>query len=365
MIPFSLYSAYLSAADPVVLGASGLDSRELTGVLLVLAVVIFLWGFERYRTTFSKTEFLVALLLSVGTLVIGVFPDVFDRLGEALKIDQRSFAISLVVNTAVVFIILYLLAQMRANQQSVADLTRTLAIEQADNDDAPNEPTVCVVIPAYNEAESIRGVVESLPDVVHDHTLTSLVVSDGSTDGTAARLESTDAMVVIHPINQGQGSALRTGFEIAGQNGADIVVTMDANGQHPVEQLDALIEPIVTGKADYVVGSRYIGADSSGNTVHRRFGIRALTTLINAMTKAGITDCTNGFRAIRTSTLSEFTLTEERFSAPELLIEARKNGLRILEIPITVTQREAGNTKKPTLGDALGLTRTIFITWIR
>ncbi len=78
-----------------------------------------------------------------------------------------------------------------------------------------------------------------------------------------------------------------------------------------------------------------------------------------------ITDCTNGFRAIRGSMLGKLLLTEMRFSAPELLIEARKNGLRIEEIPVTIARRKTGKTKKPKLGYAVGLVQTIFVTWIR
>jgi len=87
--------------------------------------------------------------------------------------------------------------------------------------------------------------------------------------------------------------------------------------------------------------------------------------LINRLTKSSITDCTNGYRAIRGSEIGNLTLTEERFSAPELIIEARKNAMRIKEVPIVIQKREAGETKKPQFGYALGLTRTIFVTWIR
>lgn len=358
----------MAVVEPVVLAASGLDSIELKGVLIALAVVIFLWGIKRYRTNFSKVEFLVAVLLSGGTFVIGVLPDMFDFLGAMVRIDRRPFAISLVVNIAMVFLILYLLARTRANQVSVAELTRNLAIKQAGSihdGHTDDETTVYIGIPAYNEAESIRDVVDELPDSIHGHTLVSLVVSDGSIDGTVARVKPTDAMVVAHPINQGQGGALRTGFEIAQQNGADIVVTMEADSHPSVKQLNTLVEPIVTDEADYVIGSRYIGKDDSENSIHRQTGIRVFTALINAMTKEGVTDCTNGFRAIRGSKFDELTLVEERFSAPELLIEACKNELRLLEVPIIVTQQEARQTKKQTLGYALGLVRTIFITWIR
>lgn len=351
--------------SPIVVETAGLDSISLTVALIGLAVGTLLWGFERYRTNFSKSEFLVSIVLSVGIFTIGVFPNVFEVIGELFAIDRRPFTISLITNVTLVCLVLILFARTRNNQQSVATLTRNLAIDQATTENADSEPSVYVVVPAYNEAESIRSVVASLPDAVGEYTLQPLVVSDGSTDATVERTDPTNAIVVDHPINQGQGGALRTGFSIAQQHGADIVVTMDADGQHPVEELPNLIEPIIHNEADYVVGSRYTGVDESNNSATRRIGIQVFTALINVMTKAEITDCTNGFRAIRTTKLREMTLSEERFSAPELLIEARKNDLRIKEVPITIAQRMAGETKKPKLGYAFGLTRTIFVTWLR
>ena len=113
------------------------------------------------------------------------------------------------------------------------------------------------------------------------------------------------------------------------------------------------------------MGSRYVGTDRSDNGPVRKAGIRFFTTLINVLTKSNITDCTNGFRAIRGSMLESLTLTEERFSAPELIIEARKQGMQIEEIPITIEQRQAGDTKKPQLSYAIGLARTIMVTWAR
>jgi hypothetical protein len=356
------------SADGVILQAFGLDSGTLTAFLIGLAVVIFLWGFERYRTTFSRQEFLIAIALSLGVFAAGAFPAVYSVLASAFHVERRSLVVSLLANSALVLLVLYLLAQVRSNQLSISELTRNLAMERADEEtssDNTTERTVCVVIPAYNEAKSVRSVIDSLPESIHGYAVEALVVSDGSTDGTAERVAETAATAVEHPLNQGQGGALKTGFEIAQQRGANVVVTIDADGQHPIEQLDALVAPIVADEADYVVGSRYAGVNESGNGVSHRAGIRAFTTLINVITKSDITDCTNGFRAIHGSKLDGLTLTEERFSAPELIIEARKNGLRIREIPVSITQREAGTTKKPKLGYALGLARTILTTWIR
>jgi hypothetical protein len=347
------------------LQAQGLDSPTLKAVLVVLAVLTFVWGFRRYRRSFSKGEFALATALAAGILLLAVVPDLFKLLGAVLNIEKRPLVIALIANVVLAGLLLYTLGRTRDQSMALAELTRTLTIEQAPDKRPDADRTLTVVIPAYNEAENVGGVVESLPASVRGYAIQPLVVSDGSGDETAARAEAAGATVVEHPLNQGQGGALKTGFEIARQNGADIVVTIDADGQHPIDQLEELVAPIDEDRADYVVGSRYLGTDRSNNGVVRTSGIRMFTALINIIADVDVTDCTNGFRAIRGSRLDDLTLVEERFSAPEMLIEARKNGLRIVEIPVTIDQREQGETKKPQLGYAIGLARTIFTTWIR
>jgi hypothetical protein len=341
----------------------GLDV-SLTLVGLLVAAAVLLWGFERYRRTFSRTEFGIALLIALGLLSITVLPEVFVVLADLLNVSETFRAVQLTANVVFVFLLLYVISMINDDRATVSRLTRSLAVQQASPEDASGA-SLYVVIPAYNESGTIAGVLDSLPETVAGRTVRAVVVSDGSEDRTTQAAREHDAIVVEHPINQGQGGALRTGFEIARRNGAEIVVTMDADGQHPADQLSDLIAPIIGDEADYVLGSRYRGEDASGNSLARRGGIRAFTWLINAMAKTDITDCTNGFRAIRGSRLDDLTLTEERFSAPELIIEARKNGLRIAEVPVTIREREAGETKKPGLGYAVGLARTILVTWIR
>jgi len=342
----------------------GLDV-SLTVLLLFLAVVVFLWGFERYRRTFSKAEFGVAVLISLGILSVGVLPDAFVVLADLLDVSETFRAAQIAANVVFVFLLLYVISMVNDDRARVADLTRGLTVQQASLEENAPPESLYVVIPAYNESGTIGSVLGSLPETVHGRPVRPVVVSDGSEDRTARIAREHDAIVVEHPINQGQGGALKTGFEIARRHGAEIVATMDADGQHPADQLPDLIAPIVNDEADYVLGSRYRGEDASGNSLTRRTGIRAFTWFVNAMAKTDITDCTNGFRAIRGSRLGELTLTEERFSAPELIIEARKKGLRIAEVPVTVHERDAGESKKPGLGYAVSLARTILVTWIR
>jgi hypothetical protein len=339
-------------------------SLTLNGALVLAAVAVLGWGFERYRSQFIKTDLLIALTFASGLFAVAFIPSLFGKLGDVLNIDYRPLVMSMTANLGLLAFLLYLASVVRSLNGDLSELTRNLVIDDAPVADGGQE-SIYVIIPAYNEAETIKSVVQSLPEEIRGYYVQPVVVSDGSADNTAERARYNGTIVVEHPLNQGQGGALKTGFEIAQRDGAAIIVTMDGDGQHPVEELEQLVSPIIDDEADYVMGSRHIGRDESGNSVVRQSGIRLFTVLINVLTKSEITDCTNGYRAIRGSELEKLSLTEERFSAPELIIEARKNGLRLQELPVTIEERQAGETKKPKLGYAFGLTRTILTTWIR
>jgi hypothetical protein len=344
----------------------GIDNQILTFIFFVLAIVIFLWGFERYRTNFSRTELGLSVLLGIGLLFLAFARGFVEIFASIVNIQSRFILVQIGVNITFILIILYLISLITSNQNMINELIRKLTIQKAT--DAYSEgykQTIYVIIPAYNEEKTIGSVLDDLPDVISGYRIVPVVVSDGSEDRTTQIASKRDAIVTEHPLNQGQGGSLKTGFQISIRHDADIVVTMDADGQHPVDQLGDLVEPIIADDADYVFGSRYRGRDQSGNSLTRQSGIRVFTYIINLVVKMNITDCTNGYRAIRGSQLKELTLTEERFSAPELIIESRKNGLRIKEVPVTIKERESGESKKPKLRYAFGLMRTIIITWLR
>lgn len=346
--------------------AIGLDNSFLTLLFTGLAIFVLLWGFERYRTTFSQIELGVSILVAIALILLAFAPSLIGTVSDIFNIDNRFFFIQIVVNAIFLLAILYIIASISNNQTTIGELIRGVTVQQAPESSVSNtENTIYIIIPAYNEENIIGSVLAELPGTINGHTVRAVVVSDGSKDRTTQIARKYDAIVVEHPLNHGQGGSLKTGFQIALRHGADVVVTMDADGQHPADQLPDLVEPIMADEADYVFGSRYLGENQSDNSLTRESGIRVFTWLINRLSKTDITDCTNGYRAIRGPQLAKLTLTEERFSAPELIIEARKNGLRIQEIPITIRKREAGETKKPKIGYAVGLIRTIMITWIR
>ena len=224
---------------------------------------------------------------------------------------------------------------------------------------APAGPHLAIVMAAYEEADGLTDVLAKIPPEIIGLPVRIVVVDDGSTDRTAAIASDSGADVAVHGRNLGQGDALHTGFAVALDGGAEVVVTMDAGGQHRADQIEELVAPVVAGDADYVQGSRFLGLyDDAGTS--RDAGIRVFTALINAVGGTDITDCTNGFRAIRGEGLARMRLHEDRFSAPEIILEARRRGLRMLEVPVHIQSREHGESKKPRrLGYPLGFARAI------
>jgi glycosyltransferase involved in cell wall biosynthesis len=224
---------------------------------------------------------------------------------------------------------------------------------------------VAVVIAAYNESASVGRLLAALPETVCGLEVVTIVIDDGSADETADQARGAGAVVGSHRRNLGQGDALRTGIDVAVRLQARVVVTMDADGQHDPAELPALVEPVVAGEADYVQGSRFLGRyDDAGGA--RDLGIRGFTRLIRALTRAEITDCTNGFRAIDGAAIGRLQLVEDRFSAPEFLIQAAGRRLRIREVPVHIRSRELGASKKPRgLRYAIGFLGAIVRSWAR
>jgi glycosyltransferase involved in cell wall biosynthesis len=172
-------------------------------------------------------------------------------------------------------------------------------------------------------------------------------------------------LALRNEVNRGQSDALVTGYTLAMEREAAIVVTMDADGQHLPEELPTLVQPILDGEADYVQGSRYLGQyDDAGGA--RDLGIRIFTALVNLLSGAGITDCTTGYRAIRVEDLARLRLEEPQFSAAEMIIEAAGKGLRIREVPVHIQSRLHGESKKPRrLGYPIGYLAAVVRTWRR
>lgn len=201
---------------------------------------------------------------------------------------------------------------------------------------------ITIILPAYNEEVSIGSVVL----LARRYADRVIVVDDGSSDRTAEVAASAGAEVIVHLQNKGKGMAFKTGFEAA--EGADIIVTMDSDGQHNPEDIPKLITPILRGEADMVNGSRYLNGHTTDTPAYRRLGQTILdkATIVNSGVK--ITDSQSGFRAFAASTKNIFRFNAQGMAIEsEMLADAGKAGLRIKEVEIDVRYDVDGSTEHP------------------
>lgn len=203
---------------------------------------------------------------------------------------------------------------------------------------------VLVIIPAFDEAESIGGVLHALR--THAPNYDVLVVNDGSNDRTAEVVRSFHAVeLVTLPFNMGIGSAVQTGYRYALDMGYDIAVQCDADGQHPAQEVCKLVEAVERGRADLVVGSRYVADSGYTPTFGRRVGKSLLSRLVNLAIGGGITDTTSGFRAMNRAAFGTFAHTyPDDYPEAEALVILHKHGLRAIEVPVEMRARQGGRS---------------------
>ncbi len=210
----------------------------------------------------------------------------------------------------------------------------------------PRLESVVVVIAAYNEAGGIREVLRTLPRTVCDLPVDVLVVDDGSSDDTAAQTDDAGrAYLVACAQNRGQGAALRLGYRIAAAHGARYLITTDADGQYDAADLPVVLAPLLSGKADFVTGSRLLGHQQTRDRV-RRLGVHVFAWLVSALVGRRLTDTSFGLRAMRTEVTETVTLNQPQYQSSELLIGAVSHGFAVLEVPGTMRVRGAGASKK-------------------
>ena len=216
--------------------------------------------------------------------------------------------------------------------------------------------SIWVVIAAYNEAKVIAGVVADLKRLDYD----VVVVDDGSADGTGRAAAEAGAVVVKHPINLGQGAGLQTGIEFALLEGADVVVTFDGDGQHRAAEIAGLVETLEREGADYVLGSRFLGA-SVNQPLSRRLVLRAATAFTRVTTGLRVTDTHNGLRAMTRRGASRIRLRQNRMAhASEILHQIADSGLKYVEAPVTIEYSAYSLSKGQSLGDSLMILTDLF-----
>jgi glycosyltransferase involved in cell wall biosynthesis len=205
------------------------------------------------------------------------------------------------------------------------------------------EPFIIAAIPAYNEERTIARTIL----MAQKHVDKVVVCDDGSTDMTAHIARQLGADVAAHTTKKGYGAAIQTLFRTAKALDADIMVTLDADGQHNPGEIPAMVAPILESKADVVIGSRFLGEMEKRSQMprYRQIGIKAITKLTRATSKHDLSDAQSGFRVYSRKALEDLSLCENGMGVSvEVLMEAKKHGLTVVEVPAECSYSESERT---------------------
>jgi glycosyltransferase involved in cell wall biosynthesis len=199
------------------------------------------------------------------------------------------------------------------------------------------------IVPAFNEEGAIGQVIDELR--AFDPDLAVVVVDDASQDATREHAAGRGAHVVVLPFNLGIGGAVQTGFRYAAENGYDLAIRVDGDGQHDPAELGPLVEVVVSDQADICVGSRFAGADGYRSSPARRVGIRILARTVSWLTGQRVTDTTSGFQVLNRKAIELFAADYPHdYPEVEAALMLHKHRLRLAEVPVTMRERVAGRS---------------------
>ena len=200
-----------------------------------------------------------------------------------------------------------------------------------------------IIIPAYNEAENIENVLNDISK--NCPSVDTVVINDCSTDATIETLERLGARYISLPVNLGIGGGVQTGYIFARDNGYDIAVQFDGDGQHDAGYLHDLIEPLERGDADIAIGSRFIEKEGFQSTAMRRFGISFLSGLIRTISGVSVKDVTSGMRAANRKMIEFFAENyAQDYPEPEAVLASGLAGAKIVEVPVKMRDRLGGES---------------------
>ena len=325
--------------------------RILGGAFAAALFISAVIRFRRRRIT--RLNLIISCTLAVVGGVLAAAPSVFDPLFNLFNFQRgggrRLLAVLLFGNVVLLILILRNTSEtdvVRRDFQLLMEWMGTHSLSPEGREGLPAGERVVVVLPAHNESANVGAVLRGLPQKIDGHPVVPLVVDDASEDRTAYAAREAGALVATLPIRRGGGQAVRVGYQLAVQLDAEVVASLDADGQHDPDELPLVVGPVLRGEADMVQGSRVLGHYEKESRV-RHVGVLVLSRLASLMTGVRITDVSNGYRAIHTETLRQLILEQDQFWTSEVIIEALRHKARIKEVPITVRARASGISKKP------------------
>jgi glycosyl transferase family 2 len=339
--------------------------------VFILGLIAFVTARYRRRVV-SRLNLILTWVIGLGVVAGAAIPGAFNWLFDLVRLQagggRRLLGALILVVLVLLVAVTRALAQADANERSLRLLVEGLAVNAFDWTQAkrlPKGPLVVVAMPAHNEADNIAAVIRAIPDSVEGLRVATVVVDDASEDGTGEIAEAAGALVARLPIQRGQGMAQRVGYEIGLKLGAQVVVTLDSDGQHDPGEMHLLVKPVLEDQADMIQGSRMLGEFEKESKL-RHAGVLFFSRVVSLITGTRITDVSSGYRAIRADILKHLVLEQDQFSSSEVLVEGLRQHARIKEVPITIRARTSGESKKPkNLRYGWNFSKVIIKTWLR
>jgi hypothetical protein len=337
----------------------------------LVAVGLATYALLRYRKgRLRRGELILISMVVAGLALAAAAPDVYNPALEALgfKRGQERRIIGLLVISNVFTLALLFRGFTRDDTLSdeLGELVDYVALKRLHDEGHEELSGACaVVIPAYNEAAALPYVLKEVPSHVCGLRVQTIVVADGCTDATESRARDMGAVVIRRDLRRGSGAAVRLGYQVALSEGARVVVTLDADGQHDPSEMERLVAPLLAGDADMVQGSRVLGRFEVESRA-RKHGVRLFARLLTMLGGTKITDPSTGYRAMTLASLRRLDLRQDQFYVSEMIIDAARKGMNVVEVPITIRRRSNGASKKPTtFRYAWGFSKAIVRTWLR
>lgn len=210
---------------------------------------------------------------------------------------------------------------------------------------------ILVIIPCYNEQESIERVIENLK--ANAPFADYLIVNDCSTDKTLRILQANDMNYINNPVNLGIGGGVQAGYLYARENGYDVAVQMDGDGQHDPKYLEKVCAPVIDGTYDMCIGSRFIEKEGFQSSFMRRLGINIISFMIKLFTGKKIYDVTSGYRACNKELINFFADNyADDYPEPEAIITSVLSGFKVGEVPVVMVERQGGTSSIRSLKSA-------------
>lgn len=328
-------------------------------------------SFYRFRShVIGGRDFIISQLIGAALFAIALNPQLADYVLLLFNWQRGENTTGIAVLFLASFILFYLYIDNRKegyrHEKQINKLVHVIGVKDfLDTYGEFHFPPVLVIIPAYREEEAIGAVLSRIPKQIRGIDVGVLVIVDGYGDPSTDVARKYDAFVAVNIINRGYGSALQLGFLLAEMGDAKYLVTMDADGQHQPEEIESLVLPILNNDKDLIIGSRIKGFGAHISTM-RSVGLRFFNLLLRILVQTPTTDCSSGFRAFTTEAVVRLNLEEYQYQTAELFIEASSKKLRIGEVPITITTRLSGVTKKGSdLTFGINFFKSMMKAWIR